>query len=166
MRKARPLLVGPFLFVVVRFAFEDGVRTVNLFHGKRPDHLVRKRHRAEAHEGMGLGADARGKSIRPSNHKHHVAQPPVLKVLEVLRERQRTHGFPLFVQKNEVVHPFDEFVEDGGFCFFDGFGVFFALLELGIGGLDELKLAIVAHAVHVDPCALSDPAGLCFTDGQ
>ncbi len=54
MRKARPLPVGPFLFVVVRFAFEDGVRTVNLFRGKRPDHLVRKRHRAEAHEGMGL----------------------------------------------------------------------------------------------------------------
>ena len=54
MRKARPLPVGPFLFVVVLFAFEDGVRTVNLFRGKRPDHLVRKRHRAEAHEGMGL----------------------------------------------------------------------------------------------------------------
>ena len=54
MRKARPLPVGPFLFVVVWFAFEDGVRTVNLFRGKRPDHLVRKRHRAEAHERMGL----------------------------------------------------------------------------------------------------------------
>ena len=35
--------VGPFLFMVVQFAFEDGVRTVNLFRGKRPDHLVRKR---------------------------------------------------------------------------------------------------------------------------
>ena len=65
-----------------------------------------------------------------------------------------------------MVHPADEFVEDGGFSFFDGFGVLFALLELGVGGLDELKLAIVAHAVHVNPCALSDPAGLCFTDGQ
>ena len=152
--------------MVVWFAFEDGVRTVNLFRGKRADHLVRKRHRAEANEGMGLGADARGKSIRPSNHKHHVAQPSVLKVLEVLRERQRPHGFPLFIQENEVVHPADEFVEDDGFRFFDGFGVFFALLQLGIGGFDELEPSVVAHAVHVNLCALSDPAGLCFTDGQ
>lgn len=65
-----------------------------------------------------------------------------------------------------MVHPADEFVEDGGFCLFDGFGVFFALLQFGVGGFDELKLTIVAHAVHVNPRALSDPAGLCFTDGQ
>ena len=65
-----------------------------------------------------------------------------------------------------MVHPADEFVEDGGFCLFDGFGVFFALLQFGVGGFDELKLTLVAHAVHVYPCALSDPAGLCFTDGQ
>lgn len=73
MRKARPLPVGPFLFVVVRFAFKDGVRTVNLFRGKRPDHLVRKRHGAEAHARMGLGADAWGKAIRPADDEHHVA---------------------------------------------------------------------------------------------
>ena len=166
MRKARPLLVGPFLFVVVRFAFEDGVRAVNLLRSKRPNHLVRKRHRAEAHEGMGLRADARGKSIRSADDEHHMAQSSVLEILEVLRERQRPYGFPLFVQENEVVNSADEFIKDGCFRFFDGFGVFFALLELGVGGLDELKLAIVAHAVHVNPCALSDPAGLCFTDGQ
>ena len=166
MRKARPLPVGPFLFVVVRFAFEDGVRTVNLFRGKRPDHLVRKRHRAEAHKRMGLRADAWGKSIRSADDEHHVAQPAVLEVLEVLGECQRSHGFPFFVQENEVVDSADEFVEDGGFRFFYGFWVFFALLELGVWGLDELKLAIVAHAIHVNPCALSDPAGLCFTDGQ
>lgn len=79
---------GLFLFVVVRFAFEDGVRTVNLFRGKRPDHLVRKRHRAEAYERMGLGADTRSKSIWPADDKHHMAQPAVLEALKVLRERQ------------------------------------------------------------------------------
>lgn len=65
-----------------------------------------------------------------------------------------------------MVHPDDEFVEDGGLGFFDCFGVLFALLQLGIGSFDERKLAVVAHAVHVNSRALSDPAGLCFTDGQ
>ena len=53
-----------------------------------------------------------------------------------------TPWLSLFIQENEVVHSADEFIEDGCFRFFDGFGVF-ALLELRIGGLDELKLAIV-----------------------
>ena len=166
MRKARPLPVGPFLFVVVRFAFEEGMRAVDLFCGERPDHLVRKRHRAKAHERMGFRADARGKSIRPADHKHHVAQPTVLEALEVLRERQRRHAFPFFVQENEVINPADEFFQDGGLRFFYRFGVLFALLELGIWGFDERKLAVVAHAVYVNARAFCDPTGLCFTDGQ
>ena len=65
-----------------------------------------------------------------------------------------------------MVHPADEFVQDRGFCLFDCFGVFFALLHFGVGGFDKLEPSVVAHAVHVNPRTLSDPAGLCFTDGQ
>ena len=164
--KARPLRSGLFLFVVVGFAFENGVGPVDLFRCEGADHLMRKRHGAQAHERLGFLTDARGEAIGTADDEHYVAQAAVLQALQVLRKGQLTHGFSLFIQQDEVVHTVDESIENDRLRFLHRGRIFLRLLQLGIRGFDELKFAVVPHAVDVDFCPFSDPIGLRFTDGQ
>ena len=74
-------MAGAFLpsNVVIRFAFEDGVSTINLLNRKRSNHLMGKGHGAEAPFFLRELMDAWVETIRPANHPCDVFQSTYLK---------------------------------------------------------------------------------------
>ena len=63
---------GQRLFVVIRFVFQDGERTVKLFGEQKPYHLMGKGHSADGNLVFEPVFDLVRKTVCPSDDEHHV----------------------------------------------------------------------------------------------
>lgn len=104
-------------FVVVGLVAQDGVGSVELLGGERPDHLVRKGHGAQAPLPVGAIADEGIESVRTADDEGEVLQTADLQVFEVFRKGDGGEGLAAFVQKDQVVYACTVQVASEGFAF-------------------------------------------------
>ena len=154
--------------MVVRFAAQDGVGAVKLLGGEGPDHLVRKRHGAEAQEAVRARANAFIKAIGPADDEGQMPQSPHLQRLQLPRKGYRSVGLSAFIEQDEVVDPGAVEVLGEHLCFFrlDPSGVGLAGTRLDVRQFHELEAGIPAEALHVFIRSRADPRGLGLADGD
>ena len=91
--------------MVVRLAFENGVRAVQLFGCADADELMWEGEHAQGPGAVCLGAQRRVKPVRTTNEEGGVAQSAVHQSLQVLRQLDGAHLSSVLVEEDEVVDP-------------------------------------------------------------
>ena len=103
------------LFMMIRFAAQDGHGAVALFHKKEAHHLVGKRHARQREFFAGSGVDVGRETIRAAHHKNQTAGRSRLQSIEMGRKLHRAPLFSTFVEQDDVVGRSEGFQDEFAF---------------------------------------------------
>jgi len=154
------------LLVVVWLPFEDGVCSIQLFQGKRPDHLVRKCHRSQAPLFVGEVANAGVKSIWSPDDPSDVFQAANLKLFNVLRKSDGAVRLSVFVQKHKVINTLEVLVQNFGLLLHNPLRVRLPRAGLDIDRFDELKTPVMIESFCIFDISGLYPGRLRFSNGD
>lgn len=151
---------------MIRLPFEYGVGSIQLFEGKRPDHLVRKGHRPQAPLFVGEGANPGVKTVRSPDDPSDVLQTPNLKFFHVLGKGDGAVRFPVFIQKHEVINALEVFVQNFGLLLHNPLRVRLTRTRFDVDCFDELKTTVMIESFCIFDISGLYPGRLRFSNGD